>query len=209
VSGDLAQGFPQPTRLLASAFADLQIARSDNDAARAKLGALSALARPWDPATCPPLLRRDLWVWLDSVAAWLNHEYTWRADHVIPSCWPAHPHIAHELAVLACLRLSAGHALTADPLEDWHRYALPTFFDRMLGRLGGTPCQPGSHKPWPGQGRYADYESPGAIAKRRAAFDHDGGPPGHRPPGSPPDSNGRARSLTVVAAPRSPDGTTT
>ena len=113
------------------------------------------------------------------MAGWLNHDYSWQAERVIPACWPAHPHLVHELAVLACLRLSAGHALTAEAMEDWHRYALPGFFDRMLARLGGSPCQPGSHKPWPGAGRVSDYESADAVTRRSAAFEEDVNAPNH------------------------------
>jgi hypothetical protein len=173
VSGQITRRFPHPTPLLEHAFADLQIARTGDDQARTGLGPLSGLARPWDPPSCPPLLRAELWAWLDRVVGWLNHDYSWQAERVIPACWPAHPHLVHELAVLACLRLSAGHALTAEAMEDWHRYALPGFYDRMHTRLGGSPCQPGSHKPWPGAGRATDYASADAVTKRSAVFEAD------------------------------------
>jgi hypothetical protein len=206
VSTNIVRDFPAPTKLLASAFAQLQIARSDDEEAKKALGALSELARPWDPASCPPLLRKELWVWLDGVVGWLNHEYTWQADRVIPSCWPAHPHIVHEIAVLACLRLSAGHALTADAMEDWHRYVVPGFFDRMLARLGGSPCQPGSHKAWPGASRFTDYESPGAVSKRLEAFEKDTSKRNGSPP-PPPHRNGSrpTRTALSVVAPTDPD----
>ena len=173
MSEEITWEFPLPTKVLASAFADLQIARSDDERAKQALGPLSALARPWDPSTCPPSLRAELWTWLDRVVRWINHEYTWQPDRVLASCWPAHPHIVHELAVLACLRLAAGHALTADAMEDWHRYALPSFFDRMISRLGGAPCQPRLHRSWPGFGRFVDYESSDAANRRRTAFARD------------------------------------
>jgi hypothetical protein len=85
------------------------------------------LPRPSDPPSCPAALRKHLWVWLDRVAAWINHECQRRPDTVIPSCWPAHPHIAHELAVIASLRHNARLAFQPDPVEEWHRYALPGF----------------------------------------------------------------------------------
>jgi len=169
----MVREFPEPTRLLAAAFAQLQIARDGDEQARKALGPLTELPRPWDPPSCPPILRTQLWGWLDRVVGWLNHEYTWQADKVIPSCWPAHPHIGHEVAALACLRLTAGHALTADAIEDWHRYAVPAFYDRMLTRLGGSPCQPGTHRPWPGASRFTDYESVGALTKRHEAYETD------------------------------------
>lgn len=173
MSEEITWEFPLPTKVLASAFADLQIARSDDERAKKALGSLSALARPWDPPTCPASLRAELWTWLDRVVGWINHEYTWQPDRVIPSCWPAHKHIVHELAVLACLRLAAGHAFTADAMEDWHRYALPGFFDRMINRLGGAPCQPGSHRSWPVSGRFVEYESTDAVNRRHTAFARD------------------------------------
>ena len=61
----ITRGFPHPTPLLGHAFADLQIARTGDEHARTALGPLSGLARPWDPPSCPPLLRAELWAWLD------------------------------------------------------------------------------------------------------------------------------------------------
>jgi hypothetical protein len=40
---------------------------------------------------------------------------------VIPGCWPQHPHLVHEIAVLADQRRRAGTARTSDVLEEWHR----------------------------------------------------------------------------------------
>jgi hypothetical protein len=205
VNAPMVQEFPTPTKLLVSAFAELLIARSDDEDARKQLGPIFELPRPWDPPTCPPSLRDELWIWLDRVVAWINHEYTWRLDQVIPACWPAHPHLVHEVAVIACLRYAAGHALTADAMEDWHRYALPAFFDRLSARLGGAPCPPGEHKKWPGAARYSDYESDTAAAKRidRYALDT-----GHRPnavPPPPPSRTGRTALSAVRAADR-PNG---
>jgi hypothetical protein len=201
VTGPITVEFPAPTKLVSAAFAELQLARSDDPAdkvAKPAQAPLSELCRPWDPPTCPPTLRRDLWRWLDQVAGWINHQYGWQADRIIPSCWPAHPHIVHELAVVASLRAAAGHTLTADAMEDWHRYTLPGFLDRMTTRLGGTPCPPGAHKPWPGASRHADYEK--AADKRAAAFDNDAG----NGSSAPPSRNGRRpvrAGLTVVGPP--------
>jgi hypothetical protein len=173
VSNDITREFPHPTKLIKSAFGQLHVARIGSEEAKKVLGPLTELPRPWDPPSCPPTLRHELWLWLDRVAGWLNHEYTWQTDRVIPSCWPAHPNIAHEIAVLACLRWTAGRALTADSLDDWHRYALPGFLDRMSTRLGGQPCQPGTHKSWPGASRFTEFESPAALGKRCEAFTTD------------------------------------
>jgi hypothetical protein len=207
VTADLIQEFPTPGRLVSSALNDLHVARTGDEKARKRLGAVHALARPWDPPSCPPLLRQELWQWLDSVAGWLNHEYSWGAERVIPACWPAHPHIVHELAALACLRLAVGHALTVDPLEDWHRYAVPTFYDRMTARLGAQPCTPGSHKPWPGKTRYADYQSADAVAKRDHSYVNDAGATPTLP-GITGAANGHTTRPLTIVPPSPPDGAT-
>jgi hypothetical protein len=38
------------------------------------------------------------------------------------------------------------YAVTPDPLEEWYRYALPTFLDRIAQRIGPTGCPPGKHQ---------------------------------------------------------------
>jgi hypothetical protein len=169
----ITNGFPQPTKLIRTAFVQLQVARSGDEDEVADLGPLSDLPRPWDPPSCPPSLRHELWLWLDTVAGWINHDYSWQADNCIPGCWPAHPHIAHELAVVAALRLEAGHALSAGALEEWHHYALPGFLDRMTNRLGGSGCPPGKHHDWPAAGRHRDYESVAGLNRRLKVFSSD------------------------------------
>ena len=72
---------------------------------------------------------------------------------------------------------------------------MPGFFDRMLARLGGTPCQPGRHKAWPGASRFTDYESPGAVSKRLEAFEKDTGTRN----GSPPHHHHRITTATPHA----------
>jgi hypothetical protein len=191
----IATEFPVPDRLVRHAFGQLRVARSGTDAEKAAhLGDVksAALPRPWDPPSCPPTLRLRLWVWLDRVAGWINHEYTWQFDRMIPGCWPAHPHIAHELAVLACLRYDAGHSLSPDALEDWHRYALPGFLDRMAARLGSNPCPPGKHTDWPSSARYKDFESAAAVQRRRRAFTADTNAPDRPAVSIPATRNGRA-----------------
>ena len=169
----IAAEFPVPDRLVRHAFAQLRVAKSGTHAERAaELGDVrpADLPRPWDPPSCPATLRSRVWVWLDRVSAWINHEYSWQFDRMIPSCWPAHPHIAHELAVVACLRYDAGCALSPDALEDWHRYALPGFLDRMAARLSSNGCPPGRHNDWPGRPRHQDFESAAADQRRWDAF---------------------------------------
>jgi hypothetical protein len=160
--------FPKPPQELRRALEQLRLAE---DAGLEPTG-LPLLDRPWDPASCSPSVRQQLWPWLDDVAAWLNHTYAWQTTHAIPSCWPTHPHLVQELAVLACLRITAAAALTPHGLEEWHRYALPTFHARMSERLG-TGCPPGRHTDWPARSRAADYDSQKATEARRALFDGD------------------------------------
>ncbi len=130
------------------------------------------LPRPWVPASCEPRLRRHVWEWLDKAASWINHEYPWTGDKMVPPCWIAHPHIAHELAVVACLRYSAEREARPDKLEEWHRHVLPLFLDRMRTRLA-EGCKDGGHTDWPGRPQYLRYVDEDARGRRRRAFDHD------------------------------------
>jgi hypothetical protein len=91
---------------------------------------------------------------------------------MIPSCWPRHPHLVHEIAVLADLRRRAGLALTADTLEEWLRYALPAFTERMRQRLR-QHCQDGGHQPWPGLGRHTRHVADEAGGGRAATYRSD------------------------------------
>jgi len=137
---------------------------------------LQLLDRPWDPASCSPHVLTQLWPWLDDVASWLNHTYAWQTAHTIPACWPVHPHLVRELAVLACLRAAAGEATAPHAMEDWHRYALPGFTARMTERLG-IGCPPGRHVDWPARSWAVEYDSPRAAEHRRQLYDVDAGRP--------------------------------
>jgi hypothetical protein len=53
-----------------------------------------------------------LWLRLEAVVAWPVTDYVWEAADTIPACWPQHPHLVHEIAVLADQRRRAGHAFT-------------------------------------------------------------------------------------------------
>ena len=167
--------FPPPGPLVRHAYSELDLARSGTDDQKRALGKLSALPRPWDPPSCPPALRTQIWAWLDQVADWINHEYSWQPDRFIPSCWPAHPHIAHELAVIADLRRTAGYAFSGDALEEWHRYALPAFLDRVSSRMG-TCCGPAKHDDWPAAGRHREFRSARAADQRNDLFNQDATP---------------------------------
>ena len=175
---ELAVPFPKPPQEVRRALEQLRLAE---DAGLDPTG-LPLLDRPWDPATCSIHVRIRLWPWLDDVAAWLNRSYAWQTTQAIPSCWPAHPHLVHELAVLACLRATAADAAAPHALEEWHRYALPAFHARLAERLG-IGCPPGRHTDWPARSWAAEYNSPQATAARQALFDGDLGATltGHTP----------------------------
>lgn len=167
----MISAFPRAGRRVEHAYAELDLAAGGGtQQQRSALGDLRLLARPWDPAACvDPQLRAEIWQWLEQVVTWLNREYVWDADAMTPSCWPRHPHLVHELAVLADLRRRASLALTADALEEWHRYALPAFQDRMRQRLR-QHCQDGGHQAWPAAGRYTRYQGEGALHDRAATY---------------------------------------
>lgn len=165
---EASSGCPPAPPLVLIAGRKLMIARTGTTAQVRELGPLELLPRPWLPDTCHPRLLRDLLQWLDEVAGWLNHDYTWKVARPIPDCWPEHPHIVHELAVLAWLRLVAGDALDPGPIEDWHRYALPAFVNRLAERLG-TGCAT-KHDTWPSAPRHAGYQREEAVEARQEAF---------------------------------------
>ena len=89
----------------------------------------------------------------------------------IPDCWPMHPHLVHEIAVVADQRRRAGHAPNSDILENWHRYVLPGFIDRMRRRLKQS-CDD-DHQPWPARSRHTRHISEAASERRLAAFETD------------------------------------
>lgn len=185
----LALPFPQPGPGLRNAYRELDLAINGKDSDRLALGNPDTLPRPWDPATLTNArLRTELWEWIEAVAAWINTEYVWETTTVIPSCWPLHPHLVHEITVLADQRHQAGTALTSDPLEEWHRYALPAFFDRLKTRAR-TMCDEG-HQDWPARGRHSRYTAD--QERRHNAYQLDtatcltnAGEPGDEPPPEP------------------------
>jgi hypothetical protein len=127
------------------------------------------LSRPWDRGTChTPQLRREVWLWLEAVVTSLNHEHVWDVADVIPTCWPQHPHLVHETAVLADQRDRAGQALTNDPLDEWHRHSPPSFIERMRSRLRNH-CQE-DHQSWPAKGRYTRHIGEATCRRRMDAY---------------------------------------
>jgi len=168
----LVRPFPEPGPLLRLAYRELRLAAHGSEQQRRALGDHARLPRPWDPASCrQPDLRLELWEWLEAVAAWLNQDYTWDAAAMIPPCWPRHPHLVHELSVLADQRRQAGSAATSDALEDWHRFTLPGFLDRTRSRLRGH-CDD-DHQSWPGKARHTRHTDETSRAERADAFTAD------------------------------------
>ena len=107
-------------------------------------------------------------MWLEAVVAWLITEYVWDAADTIPACWPQHPHLVHEIAVLADQRRRAGLAPTSDALEEWHRYRLPSFAERMKTRLRNH-CQE-NHQAWPATGRHTRHIAEASRHRRMQTY---------------------------------------
>jgi hypothetical protein len=77
----------------------------------------------------------------------------------------------HEIAVLADQRHRAGQALTREPLEEWHRYSLPSFTERMRTRLRNH-CQE-DHQSWPASGRDTRHIADATRRRREEACNAD------------------------------------
>jgi hypothetical protein len=168
----LIQPFPQPGRLVQLAYRELDLATSQQQDHLLPLRDQGNVPRPWDLGSCEtPQLRKEVWSWLEGVVTWLNHEYVWDVADVIPPCWPQHPHLVHEIAVLADQRRRAGQALTSEALEDWHRYSLPSFTERMRTRLRNH-CQE-DHQSWPAKGRYTRHLAETSCRRRVDVCDAD------------------------------------
>lgn len=174
MTGALAQPFPMPVGTeLRKAYNELYLAVNGDEETKKRIGNPAFLPRPWDPPSCTkPALRRELWDWLDNVVTWFTHEYTW--DHnagMIPPCWPQHPHLVHEIALLADQRRRAAIDPTSSSLEEWHRYCVPSFIDRLKARTKNA-CDE-RHSTWPAEARYNRYTSRSAHAERASVFDAD------------------------------------
>lgn len=173
MSAPLVRPFPTVGERMAQAYYDLYRAETAEKPAQvADLGPLDQLPRPWDLATITDLvLRAEVWNWLDDVVGWINRECVWEAGDMIPSCWPLHPHLVHELGTLADQRRRAGNAFTSDALEDWHRYGLPYFLDRTRTRYRGF-CEDG-HEIAPGTTRMTRYNATPAFIWRNDKYSAD------------------------------------
>ncbi len=148
--------FPTPGRELRNAYRNLTLAKGGDPHDLKALTDLDRLPRPWDPGSITRAgPRAELWAWLEEVVTWVNTEYVWQATTMIPPCWPLHPHLAHEIAVLADRRHHAGLEFTSTLLDEWHRHDLPLFLDRMAARTRSI-CEQ-THQPWPAKARHARH----------------------------------------------------
>ena len=174
MSEPLVLPFPPPDGVeLKKAYRNLYLSANGTEADKKRIGNPANLPRPWDPASCTnPTLRREVWAWLEKFVIWFNHEYVW--DHnagMIPACWPQHPHLVHEIAVLADQRRRAGIDPTSSALEEWHRFGIPGFLQRLTTRTKNS-CDE-HHSPWPAQARYARGARSTSAVERRRLFEDD------------------------------------
>lgn len=171
---ELIQPFPRPGPAIQLAYRELDDAENGTPERQLALGrSFADLPRPWAPATCTaPQLRAELWTWLDAVVVWINHELVFDPADVIPACWPRHPHLVHELAILADLHRRADRALISVPLEEWHRSTLPTFLERMRARVADH-CAEVHPSTWPAAGRFNRHLSEASASARTHALAED------------------------------------
>lgn len=195
MNGPLVLAFPAPdTPELRQAFLNLYLAAAGDEATQKKLGNPIHLPRPWDPPNCTqPALREELWAWLEQFVAWFNHEYVW--DHtagMIPACWPQHPHLVHEIAVLADQRRRASIDTTSNTLEEWHRYCVPAFLDRLKARIK-QGCEE-QHSRSPAASRHVRYDRD--VEGRSELYRADVAALPQRP--SPPAPDTRRARLSLI-----------
>jgi hypothetical protein len=88
---------------------------------------------------------------------------------MIPPCWPHHPHLVHEITVLADQRRRAGIDTSSNSLEEWHRHTVPAFLDRLRQRAK-SHCDE-RHQPWPARTRQARHLAQLAVGDRRQTFE--------------------------------------
>ena len=86
--------------------------------------------------------------------------------------------------------------MTSDALEEWHRYCLPAFADRMRNRLR-THCDD-EHKSWPAKPRHNEHLGEVSTQRRENAFAHDvDALPANRRAYEQPEPTGRPRLVEV------------
>ena len=163
----LVAPFPAPGELMAAVLTEWELIDDGQQPYNVDL------PRPWDPATCTdPPLRAELWAWLDRSVSWVNQQCLWDPSELIPPCWPHHPHLVHELAVLTVQRHQAGRTPTAWTLEQWQTHTLPTFLTRAHTRLR-RHCDT-DHQPTPATAAHNRHQSIPETTARQARFKEDG-----------------------------------
>jgi hypothetical protein len=80
--------------------------------------------------------------------------------------------VVHDLAVVASVRVFATMTATPSALDEWHRYTLPGFLDRLQVRLG-EGCPPGRHATRPRNDRDQRLVSSEHRARQEGAFRRD------------------------------------
>jgi hypothetical protein len=159
--------FPSPGPLLRKLYRHWWVIANGTDHEREKALRQSNVGKPWDPATLgTPSERLELWRWLEQFVGWFNHEYGWDTGQTIPACWPEHPHLVHEIAVLADARRRAGTSADSGPLEEWHRVCVPWFLQRMRESMKSY-CEE-RHQTWPARARYHRHVSQEGFDRRYA-----------------------------------------
>lgn len=162
----LVAPFPAPAELLGAVLTEWELIDDGEQPYSADL------PRPWDPVTCTdPALRAELWAWLDTFVTWVNEQSLWDPGSIVPPCWPHHPHLVHELAVLAVQRRQASRTPTAWALEQWQTHTLPAFLTRAHTRLRHH-CDT-DHQPSPGTAAHNRCRSAPEVQGRQTRFEED------------------------------------
>ena len=131
------------TPKLAAAYDDLYLATSGDEKTKRRIGNPANLPRPWDPPTCRSLNYAASYGSgsnKSSTGSTPSTSGTSPGGAMIPPCWPQHPHLVHEIAVVADQRRRASIDTSSNSLEEWHRYTIPAFTERLKFRTR-TLCE--------------------------------------------------------------------
>jgi hypothetical protein len=138
---------PPPLQLLdpADALSKLRVGRSPSD--RHPDG--DPVRPPW---TWSLLDKAEAALALELVGTWVRHynlTHATQPAEIVPPCWPQHPGLAEELAVLTWLHHDVHAAATAVPAAAAEYYGrhLPGFRGRVKPHLGtgAESCWDGAH----------------------------------------------------------------
>jgi hypothetical protein len=87
-----------------------------------------------------------------------------------PAVLAQHPHIAHELPVLAVLRLAAESSTGPNYSRNGTGTPCPASWAGMHTRLGESSCRTGKHVDWPARSRHLSYHAEDAVDDRQTLF---------------------------------------